>query len=162
MISRAESAAKDRRILVVLKIWDREYQPTLAHVTRQADIGTRQAVTERLRKLRLRGLVDFDPVRSGGIVLTDAGKEKAETFIDSGIYTEDDYMTTDDDRDETIRTLAVALKGITTMVLDLSDDFEVRTAQGWPPVQFAARALLDVTGERLECIYGDLYTEDDE
>ncbi len=90
MISRAESAAKDRRILVVLKIWDREYQPTLAHVTRQADIGTRQAVSERLRKLRLRGLVDFDPVRSGAIVLTDAGKEKAETFIDSGTYTEDD------------------------------------------------------------------------
>ncbi len=90
MISRVESAAKDNRILTVLHLWEQDYPPTLAHIARQADIGTRQAVSVRLHKLRLRGLVDFDPVRSGGIVLTDKGVVVAETFIDSGTYKEDD------------------------------------------------------------------------
>ncbi len=85
-LTKAENDARDRRVLLVLHL--SEHPPTLREITMAADIGTKQAVHERLRRLTGRGLVYGGPLRPKTYVLTNRGQELAETFIDSGVYEE--------------------------------------------------------------------------
>ena len=86
--SKAQAAENDRRTLLALRLWERPGHPSIRELATEADAGTYQAMHLRLQKLKRRGLVTRLPRGVRTYVLTDKGQELAETFIDSGEYTE--------------------------------------------------------------------------